>query len=203
MAGDGEPDVKMRILLAAKALFARQGYDATTVRQICDSAGVNVALVSYHFGGKENVFNALFETFLPNGRIHEVTGGTIEDPVAALRLLIRELTEFRLREPDMVALFQQEIMLLTPRIPVIQQFAFPIWVYLRKVLELGREQGVFRYQSLDHVFMSVIGSILYQNKLHYFGSLLDDAAGYNDKLIEELTRFILSAIGYSTPSSDN
>src|SRR5690606_27757228 len=97
------PDVKMRILLAAKTLFARQGYDATTVRQICDSAGVNIALVSYHFGGKENVFLALFETFFPVRRIQEITASTIEDPVEALRQFIRELTEFRLREPDMIA----------------------------------------------------------------------------------------------------
>jgi len=202
MAADGEPDVKMRILLAAKTLFARQGYDATTVRQICEAAGVNVALVSYHFGGKENVFRALFEHFLPNGRIHEVADSPIDNPVESMRVLIRELTEFRLREPDMVVLLQQEIMFSTSRISVIQQFAFPIWVYLRKVLGQGREMGMFRFHSLDHAFMSVVGSILYQNKLHYFGPLLEDAAGYNDKLVEELTRFILHALDCSTSESN-
>jgi TetR/AcrR family transcriptional regulator, upper aerobic nicotinate degradation pathway regulator len=196
--GIGEPDVKMRILLAAKKLFARQGYDATTVRQICEEAGVNVALISYYFGGKENVFNALFEIFLPNGRIQEVAAGDVEDPIESMKLLIRELTEFRLREPDMVILLQQEIMFSTPRINVIQHFAFPIWVYLRKVLEVGRERGAFRFHSLDHAFMSAVGAILYQNKLNYFGPLLSDVDRYNDNLVEELTRFILQALGYST-----
>ncbi len=201
--GIGEPDVKMRILLAAKKLFARQGYDATTVRQICEEAGVNVALVSYYYGGKENVFNSLFEIFLPNGRIHEVAAGEIEDPVESMRTLIRELTEFRLREPDMVILLQQEIMFSTPRINVIQHFAFPIWVYLRKVLETGRERGNFRFRSLDHAFMTTVGAMLYQNKLNYFGPLLSDADRYNDNLVEELTRFILQALGCSTPLADN
>jgi TetR/AcrR family transcriptional regulator, upper aerobic nicotinate degradation pathway regulator len=200
--GIGEPDVKMRILLAAKKLFARQGYDATTVRQICEEAGVNVALVSYYFGGKENVFNSLFELFLPNGRIQEVTAGTIHDPVESMKLLIRELTEFRLREPDMIILLQQEIMFSTPRVNVIQHFAFPIWVYLRKVLEAGRERGAFRFHSLDHAFMSVVGALLYQNKLNYFGPLLSDADRYNDNLVEELTRFILQALGYSTTGTN-
>lgn len=201
--GIGEPDVKMRILLAAKKLFARQGYDATTVRQICEEAGVNVALVSYYYGGKENVFNSLFEIFLPNGRIHEVAAGEIEDPVESMRMLIRELTEFRLREPDMVILLQQEIMFSTPRVNVIQHFAFPIWVYLRKVLETGRERGHFRFRSLDHAFMTTVGAMLYQNKLNYFGPLLSDAERYNDNLVEELTRFILQALGCSTPDVDN
>ncbi|MFC4768110.1 TetR family transcriptional regulator [Effusibacillus consociatus] len=62
---DQQQDVKMRILLAAKKLFAKQGFDGTSVRQICEEAGANVALVSYHFGGKENVFHALFDTFFP------------------------------------------------------------------------------------------------------------------------------------------
>ena len=51
-----ELDMKMKILLAAKKLFAKHGYDATSVRQICEEAGANVALVSYYFGGKESVF---------------------------------------------------------------------------------------------------------------------------------------------------
>lgn len=58
-----ESEMKMRILLAAKKLFAKQGFDGTSVRQICEEAGANVALVSYYFGGKENVFRALFENF--------------------------------------------------------------------------------------------------------------------------------------------
>lgn len=54
-------DSKLRILQSAKSLFASHGFDRTTVRQICEDADVNIALVSYHFGGKEKVFQALFE----------------------------------------------------------------------------------------------------------------------------------------------
>lgn len=60
-------DVKMRILLAAKKLFAAQGFDRTSVRQICEEAGANVALISYYFGGKDNLFFALFEAFFLAG----------------------------------------------------------------------------------------------------------------------------------------
>ena len=57
---------KMKILLAAKKLFAKNGYEATSVRQICEEAGANVALVSYYFGGKESVFYEIFKQFFPN-----------------------------------------------------------------------------------------------------------------------------------------
>ena len=50
-----------RILDVAEALFAEHGYDGVTLRQIARGAGVDVALASYHFGKKLDLFNAVFE----------------------------------------------------------------------------------------------------------------------------------------------
>lgn len=50
-----------RILDAAEVLFAEHGYDGTSLRAITGAAGVNVAAVHYHFGGKLALFVALFE----------------------------------------------------------------------------------------------------------------------------------------------
>ena len=46
---------KEDILRTAEVLFARQGYAETSLRQITDEAGVNVAAVNYHFRTKENL----------------------------------------------------------------------------------------------------------------------------------------------------
>jgi len=50
-----------RILDAAEELFALHGYDGVTLRQIARRAGVDVALASYHFGRKLDLFQAVFE----------------------------------------------------------------------------------------------------------------------------------------------
>jgi len=50
-----------RILDVAEELFALHGYDGVTLRQIATGAGVDVALASYHFGKKLDLFNAVFE----------------------------------------------------------------------------------------------------------------------------------------------
>lgn len=50
-----------RILDSAEALFAEHGYDGVTLRQIARGAGVDVALASYHFGKKRDLFQAVFE----------------------------------------------------------------------------------------------------------------------------------------------
>ncbi len=49
-----------RILNVAEELFARHGYDGVTIRQIAAQAEVDVALASYHFGKKEDLFRAVF-----------------------------------------------------------------------------------------------------------------------------------------------
>ncbi|MCY4265636.1 MAG: TetR family transcriptional regulator [Gammaproteobacteria bacterium] len=50
-----------RILNAAEALFAEKGYAGVSLRQIATQANVDVALASYHFGKKLELFQAVCE----------------------------------------------------------------------------------------------------------------------------------------------
>ena len=52
---------KERILDAAEQLFAHRGFYGVPLRDITRAAGVDVALVGYHFGGKRELFGAVFE----------------------------------------------------------------------------------------------------------------------------------------------
>ncbi len=48
-----------RILDAAEALFMEHGFEATSVRLITATAGANLAAANYHFGSKEELFQAV------------------------------------------------------------------------------------------------------------------------------------------------
>jgi AcrR family transcriptional regulator len=48
-----------RILANAEVLFMEHGYEATSLRMITKEAGVNLAAVNYHFGSKEELFQAV------------------------------------------------------------------------------------------------------------------------------------------------
>ena len=54
----GDSGTREAILSAARASFARAGYDATSIRGIAREAGVDPALVHHFFGSKEGVFTA-------------------------------------------------------------------------------------------------------------------------------------------------
>lgn len=54
-------DKQKQIILTAERLFSEKGYEGTSVRDIADEAGVNIAMISYYFGSKEKLMEALFE----------------------------------------------------------------------------------------------------------------------------------------------
>ena len=66
---------KEKILNTAIKLFAQKGFDGTSIREICKSANINICMISYYFGGKQELYqeiitnliksqNAYLESFL-------------------------------------------------------------------------------------------------------------------------------------------
>lgn len=53
------PNTKTRLLATSAALFAEHGYRGASVRRICDLARANPGAVSYHFGGKKQLYRTV------------------------------------------------------------------------------------------------------------------------------------------------
>ena len=61
----GPSTTRDAILAAARERFSEQGYDRVRMRDVAGDAGVDVALVTYHFGSKDGLFAAALEMPLP------------------------------------------------------------------------------------------------------------------------------------------
>ena len=59
-ANGSHNNIKNRLLDAVECLFADNGYEGTSVRDITAAAKCNVAAVNYHFAGKQNLYNEVF-----------------------------------------------------------------------------------------------------------------------------------------------
>lgn len=63
MAGD-KAATQERILAAALGLFAKRGYNGTSVSAIAEAAGVSRSAVFWHFGDKASLFSEVFKRML-------------------------------------------------------------------------------------------------------------------------------------------
>jgi AcrR family transcriptional regulator len=97
-----------RILETAEVLFATKGYEGTSLRDITDRAGVNVAAVNYHFGSKEGLLREVLDRVvvpINQRRLQllerEYETGTIDLETVLRAFLIPDLDALRLlRERD-------------------------------------------------------------------------------------------------------
>ena len=87
----GTPDTRAQILVAAREHFLTDGYAHTSLRSIAADAGVDVALLSYHFASKQGLFTAALELPVrPGELIEEALSGPLEQwPGRILRTVLR------------------------------------------------------------------------------------------------------------------
>lgn len=76
-----------RILQTALALFSEKGYDATSVREICEAAGITKPTLYHFFGSKDGVYRALVEGALED--FQRTIERAVEPPGTALERLQR------------------------------------------------------------------------------------------------------------------
>src|SRR5690606_14469470 len=64
VAGDSKVATKQRLIDAAEALFADEGFDRVSVRDITTKAAANVAAVNYHFGSREGLVAVVMARYI-------------------------------------------------------------------------------------------------------------------------------------------
>jgi AcrR family transcriptional regulator len=60
---------QLQLIEVAEHLFSVRGFDGTSVRDIAEEAGINTAMISYYFGSKEKLMEAIFELRSANIRM--------------------------------------------------------------------------------------------------------------------------------------
>lgn len=90
-------ETKQRIIEAAIAHFARNGYERASIRAIASEAGLQHPLVTYHFKGKEGLWRAAISSLLAQYKSafeNRLEGLRGVDEVIKLRLMDEDFIRF-------------------------------------------------------------------------------------------------------------
>lgn len=138
-----------RILDSAESLFARQGYNGTTTRQIAAKAGISIQTLHYHCGGKKNLYSAVLErsivpvTALVNRYVEKMLDQDLTDPKvleASVSRIIDELFDVLHTHPNYALLFYRQWIVQDPELRAVE------WEKLTPVLRRWSRRV---QQSLD------------------------------------------------------
>jgi TetR/AcrR family transcriptional regulator, regulator of cefoperazone and chloramphenicol sensitivity len=202
---------RQHIIDAAGPLFADKGYKATTVAEICRVAGVNQAAISFHFGGKEQLYLALvrysYEYGLAQVPIPEWPAGT----PAAVKLRDFILTFLRRavadREPGWPCqLIMRETMQPSKACEeFVRGFVRPNFTVLRGILQ-ELLPADFSEEGRRLVGQSIIGQALFYRAARGVLELMfpgEQPLRFDEErlqvLAEHITRFTLAALGVLPP----
>lgn len=151
-----------RLLAAAGPEFAARGYDGASVDRIARAARLNKAMIYYHFKSKAGLYRTLvrgvFESVFASA-VDVANAGA--PPPEKVRLFIRSVADVASRQPQFPSLWLREFTGGAANIDLeTLRVAGRIVQTLGRILDEGRERGVFRPASPLLVHMGIVAPIL-------------------------------------------
>lgn len=133
------------LVAAARTLFGRQGYDGTSVRAIVGLAGTNLGAVTYHFGTKRDLYNAVLREGIGSLEAR-VTAAAVSGGDARQRMVRIVEAYFRHFEehPDLPHLLLQEVAAGKPPPAIVRETLGRLKQTVGQVAARGAAEGSIR-----------------------------------------------------------
>jgi AcrR family transcriptional regulator len=166
--GAASAQTRTRLLIAAREVFARHGFQGATVREICRRAKANVAAVNYHFGSKDGLLAEALN-FAPLEALRVANAKADACPEVRLRLFIRDFMLMLLDEKNpsaMCRIMARELADPTPALDQIVRDAIaPLHEFLGELVReiIGANADATRLRCC---VLSIFGQCLYYRHSH-------------------------------------
>jgi TetR/AcrR family transcriptional regulator, cholesterol catabolism regulator len=152
------------VIDAAARVFAKQGYDATTIDDLVAATGLQRGGLYHYIGGKQDLLIAIHERFLTPllDQAREIAAQDLE-PEAALRSLAHALMENIHRYRDQVTVFFHEWRTIEgdERWTQIRRERREFEAIIADALERGRIAGKFQFDDGRIALLGFLGMINY------------------------------------------
>lgn len=171
---------QIHIIRIAEKLFAEKGFNGTSVRDIAEAAGVNIAMISYYFGSKEKLMQALFEDRTSGiiNRVESLLKVESLTPFQKIEILIDDYIERLVEKQQFYKIMLHEQMLENNAAisTLLREQKQRNAGLIEKLIKEGQEKGVFK-KGIDIVFLmnTMVGigqqTFINQNLYKYYNNL--------------------------------
>ena len=166
-------DKQLHIIQVAEELFAKNGFDGTSVRMIAKSANINIAMISYYFGSKEKLLETIVSYRISNFRIEIDQAIAAEEDYlrkidAIIAIIIKRIHHGRRIHKLLHFEFSRE----NPKIDFsnyLKQKEKNLEL-IKTIIEAGQKEGAFcKNVNIELITPTILGSYfnLYYNKNIY------------------------------------
>jgi len=193
-------DTRQLIINISRDLFSRYGYEGVSIRMITDKAKVNLGAITYHFGGKENLYTAVIQDAVKDvaKRIFEISemSGT---PDERLLVYVEDFMYMALKQRNKIRLILREMSNEEPRaLKAMEPFIKVNFRNVNAIIEDGIKEGIFHVSdstfSAYHIISLCTHAVTVHMVLMYLKPKEIKADDMYRKLAHETALFAVSGL---------
>lgn len=163
-AADAEPTREV-ILRVATDLFARNGFDAVSLRAVAEAAGVDVATVHHHAGGKLVLYQSCFALVFEAERralepvIAAAAANADGDLLEALHRVLDAFVDFLEERPETTGLWLRRWLEPDRHAGIDERYSTPLYEQVERVLAAADKAGVLHEPQPHLAVRSLIWAV--------------------------------------------
>jgi len=195
------------LVRAARELFALHGYDGTSVRAITARARANLGAITYHFGSKQALHDAVIASVMGPGRerILEAAAGR-GTPLDRLEAVVRVFFSYLHENPDAIPLMLGVMLSSRPLPDVVRRTIEANIETLSLLIAEGQRNGSVRSGDPRMLALSVAAQPLWlalARRALYEGVAIDQTdLETRAQLVESVLRFVRAGLAAHPESSE-
>jgi AcrR family transcriptional regulator len=190
-------DKQVQIMEAAEELFAEKGFDGTSVRDISDKAGVNLAMISYYFGSKEKLLESLF-TYRAENSVLKVES-LLQDKASAPLQKVYHLIDYYIDKFQNQTCFhkimsrEQVHNYRSAVTDSIRQFKKRNQAMIQQLIQEGQKKGDFK-KNIDVPIMmaTLVGTVSHVVTTQHYYKEMNNLEALSDEEFKKLIKKKLS-----------
>lgn len=189
---------QLQIIEVAERLFSQKGFAGTSVRDIAQEADVNVSMISYYFGSKEKLIEALFQLRMTesSNRLETLVMTSDLSALQKFNVFIDSVVDRLMGNQCFHNIMMRE-QLSSERTQVITDYIRGLKLrnveLIRRMIREGQEAGEFRNDiNVSLVTTTLYGTVNYAIASQDFYRTINDLGHLTDEAFQAHLRQELS-----------